>query len=66
MVSHWLNGVKCFEMSDPSLTTGVIAIQLHQAEGKGPMEADFKELLIRALNGSFAVPGTPGAIKTLP
>jgi hypothetical protein len=55
-VTHSLNGVNCYEMSDISLTTGVIAIQLHQAQGKGAMEADFKELLIRPLNASFTIP----------
>lgn len=55
-ITHWLNGVKCYEMSDISLATGVIALQLHQAQGKGVMEADFKELHIRPLNGAFTIP----------
>lgn len=55
-LSHRLNGKKCYEMIGTTLTTGVIAMQLHQSQGKGVMEADFKDLIIRPLNASFTIP----------
>jgi hypothetical protein len=54
-ISHWLNGKKCYEMTDASVLSGVIASQLHKSS-TGIMEADYKDFLIRPLHASFTIP----------